>query len=82
MIIGERTMNVYRLCMDCGYDSFEPEVVLLHEDGRRQSYGYTTCPKCSGEQFCLFGYKDKSNWPGMDKVKSDIAQKRNEVQRA
>lgn len=52
-------INVYRWCLDCGYEQFEPEMTKVDESGRRTSNGFIDCPKCKGRQFALGGYHDR-----------------------
>ena len=58
-MMGSKNMNVYRQCMDCGYERFEPEEVKIDENDRRTSNGFIVCPKCKGRHFALVGYRDK-----------------------
>jgi len=50
---------VFRKCMDCGWEQFEPESVKIGEDGRRTSLGFTKCPQCQGAHLAIIGYKDR-----------------------
>lgn len=52
-------INVYRCCLDCGHEQFEPEATKVDESGRRTSNGFIDCPKCKGHLFALGGYHDK-----------------------
>lgn len=57
--MGIKNINVYRQCMDCGYERFEPEEVKIDENDRRTSSGFIICPKCNGRHFALVGYRDR-----------------------
>ena len=54
-----KNINVYRQCMDCGYEQFEIEKVKIGDNNRRTSCGFIICPKCKGRNFALVGYRDK-----------------------
>lgn len=54
-----KNINVYRQCLDCGYERHEPEEVKIDENDRRTSCGFIVCPKCKGRNFALVGYRDK-----------------------
>ena len=43
-MMGIKNINVYRQCMDCGYERFEPEEVKIDENDRRTSNGFIVCP--------------------------------------
>jgi S-DNA-T family DNA segregation ATPase FtsK/SpoIIIE len=52
-------INVFRQCLDCGYEQFEIEEVKIDENNRRTSSGFIVCPKCNGRHFALVGYRDR-----------------------
>jgi S-DNA-T family DNA segregation ATPase FtsK/SpoIIIE len=52
-------INVFRQCLDCGYEQFEIEEVKTDENNRRTSSGFIVCPKCNGRHFALVGYRDR-----------------------
>lgn len=52
-------INVFRQCLDCGYEQFEIEEVKIDEKECRTSCGFITCPKCNGYHFALAGYRDR-----------------------
>jgi S-DNA-T family DNA segregation ATPase FtsK/SpoIIIE len=52
-------INVFRQCLDCGYEQFEIEEVKTDENNRRTSSGFIVCPKCNGRHFALVGYCDR-----------------------
>ena len=54
-----KQLNVYRWCLGCGYERFEPEDVYIHDDGMLISQGFIKCPKCFGDRFTLGGYRDR-----------------------
>ena len=37
-------INVFRQCLGCGYERFEPEEVKIDENDRRTSNGFIVCP--------------------------------------
>lgn len=43
-----KNINVFRQCLDCGYEQFEIEEVKTDENNRRSSSGFIVCPKCNG----------------------------------
>ena len=51
--------NLYRECLDCGYERFEPEELEIDEEGRRAFKGFIQCPKCGKGQFGGFSFRDK-----------------------
>lgn len=53
------TINVFRQCLDCGYEQFELEEVKIGDDNQRTSSGFIVCPKCNGCHFALVGYRDR-----------------------
>lgn len=74
-----KQLNVYRWCLDCGYERFEKEDVHIDDKGREVSEGFITCPECKGGQLALGGYRDRRrsvDWLGMDdeveKVKQSV----------
>ena len=52
-------INVFRRCLDCGYERFEMEEVKIGDNNRRASNGFIVCPKCNGHHFALVGYRDR-----------------------
>jgi S-DNA-T family DNA segregation ATPase FtsK/SpoIIIE len=52
-------INVFRRCLDCGYEQFELEEVKIGDDNQRTSSGFIVCPKCNGCYFALVGYRDR-----------------------
>lgn len=52
-------INVFRRCLDCGYERFELEEVKIGDDNQRTSSGFIVCPKCNGCHFALVGYRDR-----------------------
>ena len=58
MKIKHKNINVFRQCLDCGYEQFEIEEVKTYENNRRTSSGFIVCPKCNGCHFALVGYRD------------------------
>ena len=52
-------INVFRQCLDCGYERFEMEEVKIGDNNRRTSNGFIVCPKCNGHHFALVGYRDR-----------------------
>ena len=52
-------INVFRRCLDCGYERFEMEEVKIGDNNRRTSNGFIVCPKCNGHHFALVGYRDR-----------------------
>ena len=52
-------INVFRRCLDCGYEQFELEEVKIGDDNQWTSSGFIVCPKCNGCHFALVGYRDK-----------------------
>ena len=52
-------INVFRRCLDCGYEQFELEEIKIGDDNQRTSSGFIFCPKCNGCYFALVGYRDK-----------------------
>lgn len=52
-------INVFRQCLDCGYEQFESEEVKIGNDNQRTSSGFIICPKCNGCHFALAGYRDR-----------------------
>ena len=52
-------INVFRRCLDCGYEQFELEEVKIGDDNQRTSSGFIVCPKCNGYHFALAGYRDR-----------------------
>lgn len=51
-------INVFRQCLDCGYEQFEIEEVKIGDNNQRTSSGFIVCPKCNGCHFALVGYRD------------------------
>lgn len=41
-------INVFRQCLDCGYEQFELEEVKIGDNNQRTSSGFIVCPKCNG----------------------------------
>ena len=54
-----KQLNVYRWCLDCGYERFEKEDVHIDDKGREVSEGFIMCPECKGGQLALVGYRDR-----------------------
>ena len=54
-----KQLNVYRWCLDCGYERFEKEYVHIDDKGREVSEGFITCPECKGGHLALGGYRDR-----------------------
>ena len=54
-----KQLNVYRWCLECGYERFEKEDVHIDDKGREVSEGFITCPECKGRQLALGGYCDR-----------------------
>jgi S-DNA-T family DNA segregation ATPase FtsK/SpoIIIE len=52
-------INVFRQCLDCGYEQFELEEVKIGDNNQRTSSGFIVCPKCNGRHFALVGYRDR-----------------------
>ena len=52
-------INVFRQCLDCGYEQFEIEEVKIGDNNQRTSSGFIVCPKCNGRHFALVGYRDR-----------------------
>lgn len=52
-------INVFRQCLDCGFEQFELEEVKIGDDNQRTSSGFIVCPKCNGCYFALVGYRDR-----------------------
>ena len=52
-------INVFRQCLDCGYEQFEIEEVKIGDNNQRTSSGFIVCPKCNGCYFALVGYRDR-----------------------
>ena len=52
-------INVFRQCLDCGYEQFEIEEVKIGDNNQRTSSGFIVCPKCNGCHFALVGYRDR-----------------------
>ena len=52
-------INVFRQCLDCGYERFEMEEVKIGDNDQRTSSGFIICPKCNGCYFALVGYRDR-----------------------
>ena len=50
-----KQLNVYRWCLECGYEQFEKEDVHIDDKDRKVSEGFINCPKCKGKQFALGG---------------------------
>ena len=55
----KREVNVFRRCLDCGHEYFEPEIVHINEYGGNACDGFTECPKCRNGQFALLGFTDR-----------------------
>ena len=56
-------INVFRRCLDCGYEQFELEEVKIGDDNQWTSRGFIVCPKCNGRHFALVGYRDRRKAP-------------------
>lgn len=54
-----KQLNVYRWCLDCGYERFEKEDVHIDDKGREVSEGFITCLECKGSRLALGGYRDR-----------------------
>lgn len=57
--MGIKNINVFRQCLDCGYERFEPEEVKIGDNNQWASSGFIIRPKCNGRHFALVGYRDR-----------------------
>jgi hypothetical protein len=51
--------NVFRRCFNCGYDSFDPELVIQHEGESYTVEGFIKCPKCKKKLYAWCGMRDR-----------------------
>ena len=54
--------NVFRRCFNCGYDSFDHELVIQHEGESYTVEGFIKCPKCKKKQHAWIGMRDRRRW--------------------
>jgi hypothetical protein len=53
--------KVFRRCINCGYEGYDCELVLLRE-GTKAGYmtdGFIKCEKCHKNSYAWFGMRDK-----------------------
>ena len=51
--------NVFRRCFNCGYDSFDPELVIQHEGESYTVEGFIKCSKCKKKLHAWCGMRDR-----------------------
>ena len=51
--------NVFRHCFNCGYESYDPELVIKHEGESYTVEGFIDCPKCKKKENAWRGMRDR-----------------------
>ena len=51
--------NVFRRCFSCGYESYDPELVIKHEGESYTVEGFIDCPKCKKKENAWCGMRDR-----------------------